>query len=570
MGLSPQYYDECTDDVLNLYAELEDRIIADVVRRIVKTGDITETAKWQIRQAQQMGLLYDDIIKDVAQYTSKTDSEVKKMFENAGVETVNNDNRIHLLAGNSPLDIRQSESMLQILNAVYKERLTDLKNLTGTTAITSQTAYYNACNSAFMMVSSGASSYQQALRTVIKEVAENGATVTYPSGHVDKLDVAVRRSLLTGIGLASRQISEENSRLCGCDLMQISAHSGARPSHAAWQGQIVSLSGRKGYLSKSDIGYGTGAGFGGWNSRHDWYPFYEGISSRNYSQKDLEKLNAKDIEYKGKMYSEYEISQMLRKKEREIRALKREKVAYNTAITETSDKQLKTVFQSALTYTNSAIRDKSAEIKQFCADTDYRRDRFREQAGGKTSVGHGFGEFSKQNQKFNLKSGLIYYDNRGIINEREMANGLRKSPKIILTEQEKQYLLKEIRAIDADEKVFVFRDGIGSGYSDSRDKVFVSSNIFPSEDDSQHPRDLMSARAALAHEYYGHRANRNTNLPKGSWNDEFRASYSAAKNCPNLSDEDKYYLVLDALERAKEAGISIKYNGFIRSVLYGY
>ena len=406
MGLSPQYYDECTDDVLNLYAELEDRIIADVVRRIVKTGDITETAKWQIRQAQQMGLLYDDIIKDVAQYTSKTDSEVKKTFENAGVETVNNDNRIHLLAGNSPLDIRLSESMLQILNAVYKERLTDLKNLTGTTAITSQTAYYNACNSAFMMVSSGAFSYQQALRTVIQEVAENGTTVTYPSGHVDKLDVAVRRSLLTGIGLASRQISEENSRLCGCDLMEISAHSGARPSHAAWQGQIVSLSGRKGYLSKSDIGYGTGAGFGGWNCRHDWYPFYEGISSRNYSKKDLEKLNAKDIEYKGKMYSEYEISQMLRKKEREIRSLKREKTAYNTAITETSDKQLKAVFKSALTYTNSAIRDKSAEIKQFCADTGYKRDRFREQVGGKTSVGHGYGEFSKQNQKFNLKSGL--------------------------------------------------------------------------------------------------------------------------------------------------------------------
>lgn len=415
MGLSPQYYDGCTDDVLNLYAELEDRIIADVVRRIIKTGDITETAKWQIRQAQQMGLLYDDIIKDISQYTSKTESEVKKMFENAGVETVNNDNRIHLLAGNSPLDIRQSESMLQILNAVYKERLTDLKNLTGTTAITSQTAYIGACNSAFMMVSSGAFSYQQALRTIIQEVAENGTTVTYPSGHADKLDVAVRRSLLTGIGLASRQISEENSRLCGCDLMEISAHSGARPTHAAWQGQIVSLSGRKGYLSKSDIGYGTGAGFGGWNCRHDWYPYYEGISSRNYSKKDLEKLNAKDIEYKGKMYSEYEISQMLRKKEREIRSLKREKTAYNTAITETSDKQLKAVFQSALTYTNSAIRDKSAEIKQFCADTGYQRDRFREQVGGKSSVGHGFGEFSKQNQKFNLKSGLTSAKNNGNI-----------------------------------------------------------------------------------------------------------------------------------------------------------
>ena len=377
MGLSPQYYDVCTDDVLNLYAEVEDRIIADVVRRIIKTGDITETAKWQIRQAQQMGLLYDDIIKDVAKSTDKTDSEVKKMFENAGVETVNNNNRIHIKAGKSPLDIRQSESMLQILNGVYKNSLTDLKNLTGTTAITSQTAYYQACNSAFMMVSSGAFSYQQALRTVIQEVADKGATVSYPSGHIDKLDVAVRRSLLTGIGLASRQISEENSRLCECDLMEISAHSGARPSHAVWQGQIVSLSGRRGYLSKSDIGYGTGAGFGGWNCRHDWYPFYEGISTRNYSQSELDKLNAKDIKYNGKMYSEYEISQMLRQKEREIRALKREQVALKTAISEGQD-----FLKTDLTALNSKIKDKSLQIQEFCNQTGYKRDRFREQVQG--------------------------------------------------------------------------------------------------------------------------------------------------------------------------------------------
>ena len=95
MGLSPEYYDGCTDDVLNLYAEVEDRIISDIVRRIIKTGDITETAKWQIRQAQQMGLLYDDVLSLISSQTNKTNAEVKTLFENAGVETVNNDNRLH-------------------------------------------------------------------------------------------------------------------------------------------------------------------------------------------------------------------------------------------------------------------------------------------------------------------------------------------------------------------------------------------------------------------------------------------------------------------------------------------
>ena len=61
------------------------------------------------------------------------------------------------------------------------------------------------------------------------------------------------------------KISEENAISMDCDWMEISAHA----SHPQWQGKIVSLSGRKGYLSKRDIGYGTGPGFKGWNCRHD-------------------------------------------------------------------------------------------------------------------------------------------------------------------------------------------------------------------------------------------------------------------------------------------------------------
>lgn len=48
------------------------------------------------------------------------------------------------------------------------------------------------------------------------------------------------------------EISRKNAEDLGCDLMEITAHYGARPSHAEWQGKIVSLSGRKGYLSLPD------------------------------------------------------------------------------------------------------------------------------------------------------------------------------------------------------------------------------------------------------------------------------------------------------------------------------
>lgn len=153
--------------------------------------------------------------------------------------------------------------------------------------------------------------------------------------------------------------------------------------------------------------------------------------------------------------------------------------------------------------------------------------------------------------------------------ERYMANGLRKPAGYILSNDEIKAIQADIKAIGADKKVFVFNKGHYTGYNDMTDKIKIRGDVLPDKN-SQHPRDLMSTRAVIAHEYYGHRAYRGTKLEKGAWNDEFRASYMAAKNTPNLSNEDRRYLVLDALERAKEKGITIKNNDFIRRILYGY
>ncbi|MDE6665690.1 MAG: phage minor capsid protein, partial [Ruminococcus sp.] len=328
--LSPEYYESCADDILKLYEQLEDDIISDVVRRIMQTGKVTATARHQIEQLQEAGLLYDDILEIVANQTDATSQHVRALFEDAGVETVWIDNAVYRENGLTPIDIRQSPAMRRTLEAGYRKTLGNMKNLTLTTANTSQTAYINACNSAYMQITSGAFSYQEAVRQAVQRTAQDGVTVLYPSGHTERIDVAVRRAVLTGIGQTCREIGKMNAEESGCDLMEISAHSGARPEHAVWQGKIVSLSGRKGYLSLNDIGYGTGDGFGGWNCRHDWYPFFEGYSNPSYSADELEKLDERNIEYNGKTYSQYEISQIQRRYEREIRSAKREQVAFRT------------------------------------------------------------------------------------------------------------------------------------------------------------------------------------------------------------------------------------------------
>ncbi len=379
--LPPDYYEDCADDIVELYSQFDEAVISDITRRIVKTGMVTETAKGQIRQAQEMGLLYSDILREIAKRTDATTAIVKALFEDAGVKAVKIDGEAYRKAGKVPVDIRQSPAMLQVLEAGYKKTLGNMKNLTLTTANTSQTAYINACNSAYMKVSSGAFSYQEAIKQAIQETAQHGTTVLYPSGHTDRIDVAVRRSVMTGLGQTCRQISLTNAEEMDCDLLEISAHSGARPSHAVWQGQIVSRSGRQGYLSLSDIGFGTGEGFGGWNCQHDWYPYFEGISTRNYTQAELDALNEKSIEYNGKMYTEYEISQIQRRYEREIRAAKREQAAYKTAVEE-SNGELKEVMQTALTHSNAGVKDKQAKMREFIRQTGQQRDYFREQNYG--------------------------------------------------------------------------------------------------------------------------------------------------------------------------------------------
>ena len=345
----------------------------------MKSGKVTATARHRIEQLQESGILYDDILKTVAGQTDATIQHVKALFEDAGVETVRFDNRIYRENGLTPVDIRQSPAMCRTLEAGYRKTLGNMKNLTLTTANTSQTAYINACNQAYMQITSGAFSYQEAIRQAVQKTAQDGVKVIYPSGHTDRIDVAVRRAVFTGVGQTCRKIGLMNAQECGCDLMEISAHSGARPAHTQWQGKIVSLSGRKGYLSKSDIGYGTGDGFGGWNCRHDWFPFFEGYSKRNYSEKDLEKLDEKNIEYNGKMYSQYEISQIQRRYEREISSAKREQVAFKVAVEEADDHELLQVMQDSLNYAKSLVRDRQKKMRDFIRQTGQNRDYFREQ-----------------------------------------------------------------------------------------------------------------------------------------------------------------------------------------------
>lgn len=385
-----QQYEPSADRIIALYQQLEDDILSAVIRRILKMGYVSEASKHQLEVLQAAGLLYDDIVQLIADRTDACTAQVKALFEDAGVQTVEIGNSLHEAAGALPIDIRQDSSTRQVLEAGYKKTLGTMWNLVSTTATQTQTAFIQTCDRIYMQVSSGAFSYQEAIMNALRALADTGAEVVYPTKHKDRMDVAVRRCVLTGVSQTAAAVSLRQAEDAGCYLMEITAHSGARPDHAEWQGQLVSLTGKDvgktidglKVWSLSGIGYGSGEGFKGWNCRHNWHAYYPGLSTPNYTPEELKKLDEPCISYNGKLYTEYEVSQMQRAQERRVRAWKRRCITAQEGVNSATDEATRATAQAEFDRSARYLKNNEAKLKDFCRQTGQDRDRFREQVLG--------------------------------------------------------------------------------------------------------------------------------------------------------------------------------------------
>lgn len=214
--LTPDYLKNVADDAINIYSKLEDSIIKDVVRRLKNTDfEMTESARFQIRIAQEAGLLYDDIIEKVAKYSGVSEEIVKKTFENSAIEALKYDDKIYKKQGLNPIPIKQQTTMLNLLKNTLNKTNGSLYNLTLTTANTSQQKFIEVCNQAYMEIASGAFDYNSAIRKALKQFGD-GIQVEYDSGYRLNIKSAVKRAVMTGVNqtaLKMQEVRAEEMRL---------------------------------------------------------------------------------------------------------------------------------------------------------------------------------------------------------------------------------------------------------------------------------------------------------------------------------------------------------------------
>lgn len=376
--LPPSYLDAMPDAFVQLAQQVEDEILQDVARRIGKMGTLTETADWQLWRYQQTEAVRENVVKLLAKYSGKSEATIRRLLKEAATEAMEREDAIYYHYNLEPTPFEESAALNNLLNAGARQTCGTWRNLTATTANTVSGAFERTLDVAWGKVATGAFDYKTAVKQAVDSLADEMPEITYPSGHTDSLEVAARRAVLTGVNQTAGKLQEARMDEMNVEFVETSAHGGARPSHAEWQGRRFHRGGAVDYLGKhypdfeQATGYGTGAGLCGWNCRHTFFAVFPELGDPpTWTEESLQELNARNIEYNGKLYTQYEVNQMQRARERNVRKWKKRYLAESAAGSDTTD---------------SAVRLKAARqsLSEFAKATGGRVDSAR------TSV-HGFG-----------------------------------------------------------------------------------------------------------------------------------------------------------------------------------
>lgn len=375
--LKPEYLMQAADPVVEIYSQVELDILADIARRIVKTGYFTDTAQWQLRKAKEFGYLQGDVNDILSKATGLSRKEVQKLMTAAGSKSLAFDDAIYKAAGMSPVAVSQSPALMAMLLQGVDTTMALIGNYTKTTAKVSTVAFNSILDRAFIQITSGAFDPTTAIKRAIRELATSGIEkIAYPSGATSSIETAVRRAVTTGVNQSVSKLQLLRAEEMGCELVETSSHAGARPSHAEWQGKVFCIKGhhkRYGDFYR-ETGYGTGEGLCGWNCYHSFYPYFEGLSTPSFSRdpsSDAGRTNGDD----------YELQQKQRYYERKIREAKKECSTIDAAMNSATNDELKKELYGDFQKASVKLKQREARLSEFIDETGRTRLRDREWTG---------------------------------------------------------------------------------------------------------------------------------------------------------------------------------------------
>lgn len=329
----PEVLDALPEELAELYRGLEDTLLMEICSRLKLRDELNEVTVQDIKALRSHGIDLKEIEKAIRQTTGISEKKLNEL-----IDDVVDRNQKYYTEVIDLARVTQPETLVDAatVDAIKRQTHDTFRNLTasmgflvGNTMLKPARAYQWALDNAEMQIQSGAISYNQAIKTAVKQLADSGLKVVdYESGHRDQIDVAVRRAVMTGVNQICAKYTEQSAQYLETPHFEVSAHAGARDkpgpspwsSHKDWQGKVYSIRANDIYPSIYEVcGLGAVDGLEGANCRHRRNVWVEGVSERTYTDEQLAHIDDDlGCEFDGKKYTAYEATQMQRRVERQI------------------------------------------------------------------------------------------------------------------------------------------------------------------------------------------------------------------------------------------------------------
>lgn len=325
------YKESLAEPIFQNFSILEEEIMSDIIRRIRKMGEITSTADYQINLLQILGNSTEDIEHMLQNTLDASYPEIFELYDKVLEKEYTRNRDIYEQVNAFFLPYKDNEQLKQLTEGLIRQSQNELSNITrslgfylnyggGKLVYTPLAEIYQGyLDNAMNGIISGAFDYNTMLRKTIRQLTNSGLrTIDYASGYCSRVSVAVRKSIMTGISQLTGKISDMDAEKLGTEYFEVAWHANARPSHQVWQGKVWSKE-----QLVSVCGLGSVTGLLGANCYHEYYPFFPGLSERNWTDEWLKEQNRKEAEvkmFKGKGYSAYEATQKQRNMETAMRA----------------------------------------------------------------------------------------------------------------------------------------------------------------------------------------------------------------------------------------------------------
>ena len=386
--MTPEELEKLPKPLERTMTALELSIMNEVIQRIKEVGRLTPVIDWMLNRLVAIGESKSRIKQLIGEAVKEADFKIDEIYKQAVLSDYIRNREIYEAAGVDYQPYEDNQWLQQVVDAARRQTkgsLRTLENITQTTGFnvmignqrvfTPLSEYLErSLDKAMLGITTGTRTYSQAIGEVIDEMTASGIrTVDYASGKSDRIEVAARRAVMTGVAQMTKQVSDKNAEELGTDHWEVDWHMGARNTgtgylnHQSWQGKVYSSE-----EMRTVCGEGEMLGFAGINCYHIKFPFLPGISKRKYTDEWLAEQNRKENEkktFRGKEYDTYSALQYQRKLERTIRKQKQDVELLEKA---GADKDDITAAKCRLRLTNKAYVDFSKEM-----DMRQQRERLR-------------------------------------------------------------------------------------------------------------------------------------------------------------------------------------------------